>query len=84
MLQRNIVTVGKDPQADFVLQDQTISRKHFQLRLEGNRYVITDLDSLNGTLINNKLIRQAYLQDNDVIRIGSTILVYKYIPDNLV
>lgn len=80
------VTIGsRRSQQDFFTLDgdQAISRDHVRLKRHGEHYQLTDLGSRNGTLVNGKSIHTCLLRDNDIIRIGSTTLVYKYIPASL-
>lgn len=78
LLQKRVLTVGKDAQlADIVLTDATVSREHIRLRRDGDHYYLTDLASLNGTLVNNQRVGNCILSDNDVIKLGSATLVYK-------
>ncbi|KWX04794.1 hypothetical protein TH66_06405 [Carbonactinospora thermoautotrophica] len=44
--------VGREPHCDFRLSDSTVSRVHAELRREGDRWVIIDLGSTNGTRVN--------------------------------
>lgn len=80
---QNVITIGTDSKlADFVLEDPSISRQHIRLRFERSHFTLTDLASLNGTFVNAKQVQSHLLMDNDIIRIGNTTLVYKYIaPD---
>jgi pSer/pThr/pTyr-binding forkhead associated (FHA) protein len=58
------------------MEDQYISRHHVQLRAINQRYVIFDVGSTGGILLNGKPITQATLHPGDVIRIGMTHLIY--------
>ena len=70
-----IVVVGRDPTADFVLDDNQVSRRHLQLQVDGERAVVEDLGSANGTFVNTALIsgREA-LRHGDRIQVGNTLL----------
>ena len=68
--------VGRHPSADFVLDDQLISRNHFRVRREGGAWVLEDLESTNGTFVNGQKASRQPLIDGDVIRVGSTELVF--------
>lgn len=82
---QGVITVGKDGKlADFVVDDQTVSSQHIRLRYENGHFVLTDLASLNGTWVNQKQVQVHRLQDDDVITIGSTTLVYKCIKPKVV
>ncbi|MFQ5430657.1 MAG: FHA domain-containing protein, partial [Phycisphaerae bacterium] len=59
------------------LTDYTVSRRHAELRREGNGWVLEDLKSANGTYLNGKrLERPARLKDGDQIRMGATLMVW--------
>ena len=66
--------LGRDPGADFVLDDELASRRHAQIVGRAGAWVLEDLGSTNGTLLNGKRTRRAALADGDAIRIGSTVL----------
>lgn len=68
--------VGRHPTADFVLDDPLVSRRHLRLHQVGGRWEVRDLGSTNGTALNGRLIRHAFLSDGDVIRAGDTELVF--------
>ncbi|MER3409827.1 MAG: hypothetical protein C4306_06955 [Thermoleophilia bacterium] len=54
-----------------------MSRRHAELRQEGTSYLVVDLDSTNGTLVNGVRVRQAKLEHGDTISLGSTDLVFR-------
>ena len=58
--------------------DKHLSRRHFVVRPEGDRYVLEDLRSRNGTAINrtDKRVRYHILCDGDVIFAGQVVFVY--------
>jgi hypothetical protein len=62
-----VITIGRDLNNDIVFDDKRISRQHAQLRRRYNQYVIYDLESMGGTTVNGKTIREAPLQPGDVI-----------------
>jgi len=74
------VSIGRATDNDVVLSDQMVSRHHARLdQMEGILY-ITDLDSLNGTLVNNERIEPNVphpLDDGDIICIGSFTLTLR-------
>ncbi len=71
--------IGSAPDADIVLHDTTISAKHASLRYKDQKFFITDLDSTNGTFLNDRTeaIAREELKDNDIIRIGEVTLKFK-------
>jgi adenylate cyclase len=70
------ISIGRGQDNDIVLSDQRASRQHAQIKKENNQYVIHDLGSVNGTLVNETKISTAPLQHNDQIKIGNSILIF--------
>jgi ABC-type multidrug transport system ATPase subunit len=69
---RSLVTIGRDPSNDVVLDSPVISRYHAQVERVGQRYRVRDLRSSNGTFVNDQRIDgEAWLQPDDAIRIGA-------------
>jgi len=71
--------IGSAPDADVVLRDTAISSKHASLRYKDQKFFITDLDSTNGTFLNdvNEPVAREELKDNDLVRIGDVTLKFK-------
>jgi len=66
-------TLGRDKENDIVVSDETVSRRHAQIRFENGRFIIEDLKSTAGVHVNRKRIKQAcILSVGDDIFIGST------------
>ena len=55
-LQEETVYIGRAPENDIQIEDKYISRKHLRLQKRGNKYVIRDLNTKNGTFVNGKQI----------------------------
>jgi len=72
-------TIGSAPDADIVLHDTAISGKHASLRYRDQKFTITDLDSTNGTFLNDRSdpIAREELKDNDIVRMGEVTLKFK-------
>jgi WD40 repeat protein len=74
------ITIGRAADNAIVLDDNTVSRHHARLELQGNTYVLTDLDSANGTWVNGRRISEPVpLQANDSIRFGN-VSVFAFSP----
>jgi pSer/pThr/pTyr-binding forkhead associated (FHA) protein len=69
-------TVGRGREADIVLDDSTVSRRHTELRRTGREVVLRDTGSLNGTYVNGQPCDEAVLSDGDLISIGTFRLVF--------
>jgi diguanylate cyclase (GGDEF)-like protein len=71
--------IGRSSAASIRLRDDGVSRKHAEIRQEGELVRIVDLESANGTLVNGEPIREHILRDGDKVQIGSTtILKFTY------
>ncbi len=68
------LTIGRNTKADVVLEDEKASRLHCGIRLMDGEYFIKDLDSKNGTFVNEQRIESSQLNAGDKIRVGSTTL----------
>lgn len=75
-LNKSVINIGRHSDNDLVIEDKYVSRHHAQLRAINQRYVIFDLGSTSGILLNGKSISQATLQAGDVLRIGTLNLIY--------
>jgi len=60
-----------------VVADARASRQHAEIRAQGNGFVVHDLDSMNGTLVNGTAIREHPLTDGDEVRLGNTVLRFE-------
>ncbi|MTI79806.1 MAG: DUF2662 domain-containing protein [Firmicutes bacterium] len=71
------MVVGRRETCDIVLADPSISRRHAQLDNQNNQYVLTDLQSTNGTYVNGEKISKKMLEPGDSITFGTTECVFK-------
>jgi hypothetical protein len=69
--------IGALSQNDIVIDSESASRRHAELRITADAVEIEDLDSENGTLVNDEPIQVRALQPGDRIRIGDVELVYQ-------
>jgi two-component system cell cycle response regulator len=70
------VTLGRTSEADVLLHDEQISRRHALVRSDGQAYTLVDLNSTNGTRVNQDRVTQAVLKEGDKIFLGSTVLKF--------
>src|ERR1700681_97399 len=79
-LERTEVTLGRALDADIRLNDSRASRLHARIITEADaergvpRYLLKDLDSTNGTILNGTRIDKALLQDGDKFEIGEQLI----------
>ena len=69
--------VGSDPGADITLSDDTVSGRHCELGVRQERYVVRDLQSTNGTLVDGVEVLEAYVQHGSVLQLGETELRFE-------
>lgn len=69
--------IGAQSDNDVVISEKTVSSRHAELRLNGWRAEIRDLDSTNGTFVNEQRVRMSPLRRGDRIRIADVDLVYR-------
>jgi hypothetical protein len=71
--------IGSAADADIVLRDTAVSGKHASLRYKDQKFFLTDLDSTNGTFVNEGTdpVAREELKDNDIVRVGDVTLKFK-------
>ncbi|MCD9186451.1 MAG: sigma 54-interacting transcriptional regulator [Pyrinomonadaceae bacterium] len=69
-LERETISIGREASNDIVLNDASVSRRHCLIEKRENLFYLTDLQSLNETLLNGKNAENAVLADGDRILIG--------------
>ena len=72
---KNVIGTAAD--TDIVLTDQYMSARHAVIRHEEGMFVIVDLDSTNGTYVNDQRTSKEELIDNDRVRFGRTEMKFK-------
>lgn len=69
--------VGRGQDAQFRLPDTGVSRRHLEIRWDGQVALLSDLNSTNGTTVNNAPVQEWQLADGDVIRLGHSEIVVR-------
>ncbi|MDR1652962.1 MAG: FHA domain-containing protein [Prevotellaceae bacterium] len=73
-----VITIGRDSDNDVVISDSKVSRHHLQIVCEGAGFRVVDLDSTNGTFVNDRKIHsESPLMTGDSVRIGNTLLPWQ-------
>jgi ABC-type multidrug transport system ATPase subunit/pSer/pThr/pTyr-binding forkhead associated (FHA) protein len=76
---QKLLTIGRSPENDIVLDHPAVSRKHAQIvqKGAGDIYILEDLGSSNGTYVNGiKVVQPVTLKKGDIIHIGAVKLTY--------
>ena len=55
------LAIGTAPTNDLVLADDTVSRRHCMISVQRDRYVVRDLESTNGTIVDGTPVLEAFL-----------------------
>jgi len=76
-LARQSVIVGRLPECDVVVADPGASRRHARIHTDAGEWILTDLGSTNGTLVNDESVGEHVLRDGDRITIGTTVIEFR-------
>jgi pSer/pThr/pTyr-binding forkhead associated (FHA) protein len=76
LLDADLTTVGRHPEADIFLDDVTVSRRHAEFLREGSTFQVKDLGSLNGTYLNGERIDAVRLGDRAEVQVGKFRLTF--------
>jgi transcriptional regulator with GAF, ATPase, and Fis domain len=70
------LSVGRDSTNVVRLADSLLSRRHCRVERDGERHVLTDLESLNGTFVNGRPVREHALAHGDQVTVGESSFVF--------
>ena len=73
-----VIGIGREKGNDITVEDHEASRRHAEIRKHNDTYSLTDLDSSNGTFLNNCRIAEVELKSGDRIQIGRTLFLYSH------
>jgi Nif-specific regulatory protein len=68
--------IGRETAASICIADASVSRRHTKIEKKDNGFVITDLESLNGTFVNDLPVKSRVLQHGDRLRIGDSQFIF--------
>jgi pSer/pThr/pTyr-binding forkhead associated (FHA) protein len=72
------ITIGRNAENDIQIDNVAVSGEHARIIKGPDHYFIEDLNSLNGTFVNQEKITKRVLEENDAITIGKHTLVVAY------
>jgi len=75
-LKNNEITLGRKDENEIVIPEGQVSRVHSKITKKEDGYYVADMGSYNGTKVNGEPIKEALLNEGDVIRISKTTLVF--------
>jgi hypothetical protein len=76
-LGEHTTSMGRNSDCTVTLADPRASRQHAEIRPTADGFVITDLGSMNGTLVNGTAVRERVLHDGDEISVGATVMRFE-------
>jgi len=78
ILQKEVTSIGRDRDNDIVLDSDSVSRRHAKLEHRDGHFYVVDLDSTNGTFVNDEPepVTVCQLRRGDQVKIGDTIFKY--------
>lgn len=76
LLDSDVTTVGRHPNADIFLDDVTVSRRHAEFKRTGKSFSVSDLASLNGTQYEGERVESAELVNGSEVQIGKYHLTF--------
>ena len=79
-LDKDAIVIGRAPQSDIPVLDLRASRSHCRIERHGAQYVVHDMGSQNGTLLNGNLVDRASLKPGDVIGVGGARIWFEKAP----
>lgn len=70
------ITIGREEDNTIQLNDERVSRFHAKIQEDGGRFILTDLDSTNGTRVNGHPIQMRIMQIGDQVGLGRSVLLF--------
>ena len=80
LLDSDVTTAGRHPDADIFLDDVTVSRRHVEFRRTARSFEVVDTGSLNGTYVNNDRVDAVELKSGNEVQIGKFRLTFYLRP----
>ncbi len=76
LLDEAVTSIGRDPGSSIFLDDVTVSRRHAEVSVTNDGYVVRDAGSLNGTYVNRERVDEAVLVNGDELQVGTFKLTF--------
>lgn len=75
-LSKDNLSIGRSAESDILLDDITVSRHHAVIEKKKDMFIISDLESLNGTYVNGKIAGKSGLENGDRIQVGKYVFLF--------
>jgi FHA domain-containing protein len=76
-LSKDRVVIGRLPESDVTVADPGVSRRHAEIRRQNGDFLLVDMGSTNGTMVNQSRVGERVLEEGDRITIGRTVLEFR-------
>ena len=77
------MTMGREPDNDIIVENLLVSGYHARIDPAGREYILTDLQSKNGTFVNGERVTSTKLKDGDQILVGKHTIVFTLSPEEI-
>ncbi len=77
-MDKPVTVIGRDEKCDIVIWEEGVSRQHAKIERQNQNYMITDMESTNGTFVNGVSTKQITIQEGDKIRMGDILVRFSF------
>jgi len=77
LLDRPLISIGRSEENDISIEDPMVSKNHCRIITQGDNFLIEDLGSSNGTVVNGQQVNTYMLQDGDKLFLGDTTVTFR-------
>ena len=67
------LTIGRHPDNDIVPKDAAVSNHHAIIERKGEKLIVLDKESINGTFVNGIKVQSAELNEEDIVKFGNEL-----------
>ena len=75
-IDRDELTIGRSSSSNIPIDDPAASSRHCMVKRDGRKYTLYDLNSTNGTFLNDDAVKELRLKPKDIITVGSLQIVF--------
>ena len=79
-IDRDAITIGRGKDNTITIDNPTVSGHHCSIIRDGDRYLLRDLESTNGTRLNSKDVTESKLGPKDLLQVGSVEFLFDLGP----
>lgn len=73
---KDLISIGRARDNDVVIENLSVSRNHARINREGDDFILSDLNSANGSMVNGHRVSRTPIKNNDLVQIGKHTLVF--------